>query len=1459
MFSKIIHLSIRNKVYVLIASMLLLIIGIYNLTILPIDAVPDITNNQIVVITTSPSLSAGDVERFITIPIEQSLATIPNRVELRSFSRFGLSIVTIVFKDNIDIYWARQQVSENLAEIQSVIPTNIGIPTLGPVTTGLGEIFQYTVVPKKGYEEKYSLQDLREIQDWIIRKNLLGTEGVADVSSFGGKVRQYQISLEQEKLNAYNVSIQEIFDAIASNNQNAGGAYIERGSNTYSIRTEGLVTTKEELGSIVVKHTLNGIPILVRDVATVAFGSAIRYGALVQNDYGEVTGGVVMMIKNGNSNHVIKNVKDRIATIEKGLPEGIVIEPFLDRTKMVNASIRTVSTNLIEGALIVIFILVLFLGNIRAGLIVASVIPLSMLFAVIAMNLFGVSGNLMSLGAIDFGLIVDGAVIIVEAVLHQLHQLIGTQNNNEKSIDTIVENSSSKMIQSAVFGQAIILIVYVPILTLVGIEGKMFKPMAQTVCFALIGAFILSLTYIPVMSSLVLKIPPSEKKNFSDKFIQFIEKIYRKTLFTAIRWSKQIIIGTFAIFIVSVYIFSTLGGEFIPTLEEGDFAVEFRILTGGSLQETIDATSKSMQLLKSKFPEIEKIVAKIGSGEIPTDPMPIEAADMMVVLKNKSDWSSAKSFPELSEKMSHVLEDIPGISFSFQYPVQMRFNELMTGAKQDVVVKIYGENLDSLEKYAKKVGNEIQTINGATQMYVEQVVGLPQIVIQFNRDALAQYGISIQTANNIVQTMLAGSTAGILYEGERRFEIVLRMNNAMKKNIDDIKNFYIPTSHGKPVPLSTIADVKIVNGPNQIQRDDTKRRIVIGFNVQGRDVASVVEELQKKLPETVSLPAGYFITYGGQFENLEHAKNRLLIAVPIALLLIFFLLYIAFNSLKNGVLIFTAIPLSAIGGIIALWLRSMPFSISAGIGFIALFGVAVLNGIVLISEIERRKSMIGTSLLSSIIGGAVSRIRPVLMTAAVASLGFIPMAFSTGSGSEVQRPLATVVIGGLVSSTLLTLLFLPLVLLAINHIKLRPKKIKSISIVGLFFIIAFVSPFGLEAQTSTTPSIRFASEAEIIEIVSSNNVRRKQQLLEIDASSVLEKSASDIPKTILGTDLGQYNSSFFDTKFSVQQSIAFPTVYSKRYDVLQANTNVSRAEHQLKEILLVNETKRIYNEIQFFATQQRIYDEIDSIITQMVKREEARLQFGTTDRSAFYQLTLLKTQQSFSKNKNINQLRKAQIELSQLTNDGMLYMPNEEFSKRSIRIDSLVISHPQIQLAQSRLSQLQHSKELRNSQLLPDIHLSIANQSLKGWMTTNGVDQFFSEATTRYNSVQLGFGFSLFTKADRATIESIEVGEAIATLEVQKTNDLVSNQQKRIVSQLKNNEQLLLQFESSIIPESDKILSMFQQQYSVGAISYIEWSTNILSVLTTRLQYLETIRDFNQTVIEAEFYNVTTY
>jgi cobalt-zinc-cadmium resistance protein CzcA len=1028
MLNAIISFSVRQKLIIALFTLGLIVWGIYEATRLPIDAVPDITDNQAQIITISPALGAPDVERLITFPIEQANSNIPGIKKIRSFSRFGLSLVTIVFEDDVDIYWARQQIAERLLKVQNDLPNGVGNPELAPVTTGLGEIYQYVVRPKKGYENKYSLADLRTIQDWVIRRQLIGVKGVADVSSFGGSLKQYEVSINPAQLHANGVTITDVFNAINTNNANTGGAYIERGEGILYIRSEGLLKNFKDIENVVIKNNSNGNPLRIRDVAKVQFSEAIRYGAMCYNAEGEVAGAVVMMLKGANSSEVIVNVKNRIEEIRKTLPEGIELEAFLDRSKMVGNAIGTVEKNLIEGALIVIFVLVIFLGNLRAGLIVASVIPLAMLFAIIMMNLFGVSGNLMSLGAIDFGLIVDGAVIIVEAIMHQLShskRFSGITSLTQEEMNTEVNGSASKMMNSAVFGQIIILVVYLPIFSLQGIEGKMFGPMASTVAFALLGAFIMSLTYVPMMSSLFISKKLKHEPNISDRVMIKIERFYQAALTKVLGYPKTAVIAAFSAFVIAIIILANMGGEFIPELEEGDFAVDTRVLTGSNLNTTIQTTQATAKILLEKFPEVEKVVTKIGSGEIPTDPMPIEASDMMVILKNKKEWTSAKTYDELAEKMSAEIANIPGVTAGFQFPVQMRFNELMTGARQDVVCKIFGEDLDTLAAYAHQLGDVINTVDGAKDLYIEAIGGMPQIVIQYKREAMAQYGVNINELNHIVRSAYAGDVSGKIYEGEKQFDLVVRMDASIKNDMGSLENLLIPTANGASIPLRLLASIDIIDGPNQIQREDARRRIIIGFNVRGRDVQSIVQELQGKVNANIKMPTGYTVSYGGAFENLEAAKKRLAIAVPLSLLLILLMLYFAFGSLQQSILIFSAIPLSAIGGVFALSSRGMPFSISAGIGFIALFGVAVLNGIVLIAEFNRLRKEGWHDAHKIVIQGTKIRLRPVLMTAAVASLGFIPMAISDGAGAEVQRPLATVVIGGLITATLLTLFVLP--------------------------------------------------------------------------------------------------------------------------------------------------------------------------------------------------------------------------------------------------------------------------------------------------------------------------------------------------------------------------------------------------------------------------------------------------
>ena len=1029
MFQKLIKFSIDNKMVIGVLTLVLIIWGGYSLSQLPFDSTPDITNNQVQVITLSPSLGAQEVEQFITTPIEMAMANIPKVIERRSISRSGLSVITLVFKEDADIYWARQQVSQQLKEAEEVVSKDMGSIGLAPITTGLGEIYHYTIRAEKGYEDKYSLSDLRTMQDWIVRKQLSGTEGVAEVSGWGGFVKQYEIAVNSDKLNAAGVTIPEIFAALENNNENIGGSYIEQYSNQYFIRSLGLVSSLEDVEQIPVK-TVNGTPILVRDVAKVQFGSATRYGAVTRNGEGEVVAGITLMLKGENFQQVIKNVKERLVQVQKSLPEGVVIEPFIDRTQLVTRVTNTVAKNLIEGGLIVIFILVLFLGNFRAGMVVASVIPLSMLFAFGMMRVFGVSGNLMSLGAIDFGLIVDGAVIIVEAVCHHIYRTnvggYGIRPITQKEMDLEVYNSASKIRNSAAFGEIIIMMVYIPLFTLIGIEGKMFRPMAMTVFFAILGAFILSLTYVPMASALFLSKKTEHKRNISDKIMEKLQSWYRSAVTKSLNWSKTLIISMIVLFVISLFVFSKMGGEFIPSLDEGDFATESSMAQGTSLSQMVKTSLQAEKILKEQFPEVKQVVTRIGSAEIPTDPMPIERSDMMISMKPKKEWVSAKTKDEMMKKMEEAMRVIPGLEVEMTQPIQMRTNELITGIKQDVAIKIYGNDLEVLTASAQKVASLIGNVEGVTNPFVEKVTGLPQIQVIYNRDKLAKYGISVKDANAVLETAFAGKEAGVVFEEDRRFSLVLRMGNDLRNDIASLENLYLPLPNSNAtVPLSQVAEIKYKDAPAQVTHENGQRRIFVGFNVRGRDVQSTVFDIQNILDKELKLPAGYYYTYGGQFQNLQEAKDRLLVTVPLALLLILLLLYATLKSVRESLFVFSAIPLSLIGGIWALWLRDMPFSISAGVGFIALFGVAVLNGIVLIGQFNAFEKEGITDIKERIIKGCMVRLRPVLMTALVASLGFLPMALSHSDGAEVQRPLATVVIGGLLTATALTLFVLP--------------------------------------------------------------------------------------------------------------------------------------------------------------------------------------------------------------------------------------------------------------------------------------------------------------------------------------------------------------------------------------------------------------------------------------------------
>jgi cobalt-zinc-cadmium resistance protein CzcA len=1030
MIDYIIKFSVRNKLIVFLFVLSLIVVGLYSITQIPIGAVPDVTNNQVQVITTSRNLSTQDVEQFITYPIELAMANLPGVMEIRSVSKFGLSVVTVVFEDRLGTYLPRQLIAEKLVKASELIPAGMGTPELGPITTGLGEIYQYTLETRPGYDTIYSTMQLRTIQDWIVKRQLSGIPGVVEVNTWGGFLKQYEVSVDPARLKAMNVTITEVYDALSNNNENAGGGYIEKGMQSYFVRGEGKVKNFGDIQNIVVKN-VEGVPIKVRDIGEVHFGFATRFGAITGNGEGEKVLGQVMMLKKANSNKVINAVKDRVAQIQPTLPEGVYINPFLDRSELIGRTTTTVVENLMLGAIIVIFVVVLLMGNLRSGLIVASVIPIALLFSITMMNIFGISANLMSLGAIDFGIIIDGAVIIVEYTLHQFtiqkKELLGLKDQMlELKKDELAIDSSKRMMNSAFFGQAIILMVFIPILSLQGVEGKMFKPMALAFGFALIGSIFLCLTFVPAVSALFLK---PERENFikktSDKFLEMLQRSYSPVIRYALKNRIQVLIIAVLFFALGLFLFSRMGGEFIPTLDEGDYVVQPVLKPGTSLTETIDFNTRIENILMENFPEVEQVVTRIGAAEVPTDPMSMEMSDIIIRLKSPDQWVSARSKEELANLMKEKMSVFPGVSFEFTQPIEMRFNELITGVRADLAIKIFGEDLNLLFNYGQRIKSLIEDVKGAADVTVEQIVGLPQMTVQYDRERLAQYGLNVSELNKMIQIAFGGLEAGNVFEGERRFDLVVRFNKENRKSINNLENLFVRIPNGESVPMKELADIDYNFGPAQISRDGTRRRIVIGINVRNRDVESLVHEISGIINQHINLPAGYYITYGGQFENLQNAKKRLSIAIPVALVIILILLHFTFYSFKQALLIFSAIPMAAIGGVLALWIRGMPFSISAGVGFIALFGIATLNGVVLISFLNELRDMGVKDLKDRVLQGTSQRLRPVLITASAAAFGFFPMAFSTSAGAEVQRPLATVVIGGLITATLLTMVVLP--------------------------------------------------------------------------------------------------------------------------------------------------------------------------------------------------------------------------------------------------------------------------------------------------------------------------------------------------------------------------------------------------------------------------------------------------
>ncbi len=1430
MLEKIISYSLKNKLIILLGTAVLIGFGIYSLTKVSIGAVPDITNNQVQVLTTSRNLSTLDVEQFITYPVELEMANLPGVKEIRSVSKFGLSVVTVVFEDELGTYLPRQLIAEKIKSASEKIPEGFGSPEMGPISTGLGEIYQYTLDVKPEFKDQYTTTDLRTIQDWIVKRQLSGIPGVVEVNTWGGFLKQYEVAINPTKLKAMNVTISELYEALEKNNSVAGGGYIEKENKAFFIRGEGLISGLTDVENIVVKN-IQSTPVYVKDVAKVGYGSATRFGAITGNGEGEKVLGQIMMIKNGNSKQVIDAVKERIASIEKTLPEGVYINGFLERSELIKKTTSTVAENLILGSLIVIFIVVLLLGNLRSGLVVASVIPLSLLFAITLMNLFDIDANLMSLGAIDFGIIIDGAVIIVEFVAFKIVTQSANLNKQPKKerkklIDKITLNSASKMMNSAIFGQLIILIVFIPILSLSEVEGKMFKPMAMTFSFALIGAMLLCLTYVPVVASMFLK--PSKKTtvNFSHRFMQRLTNWYQPIINWALNQKKIVITLATILLAVTVFLFTRMGGEFVPTLDEGDFVIQPVLKTGTSLQKTIEITTKIEKTLLDKFPEVEQVVTRIGAAEVPTDPMSMEESDVIIKLKPKDEWVSASSKDELADKFKEALSIIPNMEVEFTQPIEMRFNELITGVRADVAIKIFGEDLNVLSSKANEIKSLIEDVEGASDISVEKVEGLPQMSVVFNRHKIARYGLNISDVNRLISMGFAGEALGSVFEGEKRFDLVMRLDETKRKDISNLQNMFVDTPSGEKVPLSELAEINYTIGPAQISRDDTKRRIVIGINVRNRDLQSVVDDVRSLINANINLPAGYNITYGGQFENLQNATQRLKVAVPVALLLIFILLYFAFKSIKEALMVYSAIPLAAVGGVLLLWIRDLPFSISAGVGFIALFGIAVLNGIVLIEHFKSLKEQGIMDVKERVIKGTTERLRPVLLTASAAALGFLPMAVSTNAGAEVQRPLATVVIGGLITATILTLVVLPVLYTWFENksIKINKNTITTAIVIMLSFQIhAQQNPLTID---------------ETLALAIENNSGLKASKLSVEEKEVLIGSAFSFDKTSVFYAYDENNLAVNNKPlkvFGISQDFRFPTVYFAEKNVKKAEKNMEAAKYNMKLQNLKKEVFLAYNNLSYANEKIKTLSYLDSLYKEFSKASEKRFKLGETNYLEMITAKSKHKQLEVQYKQSLNEVTLYQEQLKKVVQaelSSFKTTPLQTFELTTILSDK----NAGLEYLESAKLYYDSAKKLEQQSLLPDL-------SVEYFRGTN------STLNTSINGYQLGVKIPLFFSGNTSKIKASKIASKIAEerqIDYKKSYEAEYNS---LLTKIEQYKESISYYETQGLQLASNIIKTTQQSFKHGEIDFFQYIQSIENAKDIELNYLDVLNKYNQTVI----------
>ncbi len=1462
MINKIIFYSINNKFIIGLFIVALVGTGIWSMGTINLGSVPDITNNQVQVITVAPNLGTEDIEQFVTYPVELAMANLPDVVELRSVSRFGLSVVTIVFEDDMGTYLPRQLVQEKLIGVSEEIPEGFGKPFMAPITTGLGEIFQYSLKVKEGYDGQYDAMDLRTIQDWMVKRQMALIPGVVEVNAFGGYVKQYEIALNPGKLNNFGITMAQVFEALKKNNANTGGAYIEKNHQANFIRGEGLARSIKDLENTVVAIQ-NGSPVLISDVAEkVGYGSQVRYGAFTQDGH-ESVGGQILMLKGESPGNVIKNVTKRIKEIQKSLPEGVYIEPFLDRSSLIHRTTSTVEKNLIEGSLIVIFVLILLLGSLRGGLITASVIPLSLLFAFILMKQFGVWANLMSLGAIDFGIIVDGAVIIVEGMVHHIQKRIKKSKApfDQAEMDEMAYDSASTMMNSAFFGQLIILIVFMPILFLTGIEGKMFRPMAFTFGFAVLGAIILSLTYVPMISSMFLK--PSKNPNnwfskveegiekFSDKVMAVLNKGYRPLLSFALRFNKGIIAGSLFLFALAVYIFSSMGGEFIPKLDEGDIAMQALIKPGSALTESIEV-SKKLQNLVMEFPEVKTMVSRIGVAEIPTDPMPMDIADSYIILeKDRGKWTSASTKEDLIEKIKDKISVIPGVNFVFTQPVELRFNELLTGVREDIAIKLYGEDLNVLADKIKEIAAIVRTVPGAADLNVEATSGLPQMTVRYDRAKMAQYGLTIDKLNDYVSTAFAGETASVIFEGEKKFDVVLRLAEEFRQDINSLKDLYVDLPNGQQVPLKEVSEISYKSGPMQISRDNTYRRISIGVNVRGRDVKSMVEEIQEKLDAQLKLPAGYYITYGGSFENLQRASDRLMVVVPIALALIFILLYFALKSVSQSVMIYMAVPLAAIGGVFSLLVRGMPFSISAGVGFIVLFGVAVLNGLVLINKFNELKESGMTNIKDRIFEATHERLRPILLTATAAIMGFIPMAVSTSGGAEVQRPLATVVIGGLITATFLTLVVIPVLY---NWLESRKDKKDGKSSPGrvkeglpvmtiLLLMGGFLSSSTIAAQDKTIPLE--LTLVETLDMAKENYPSLRASNAFIEREKAMKGTSFDLGSTqiFMGKEEEGNGQPGVETTIGIQQgNIDLFSGFSKSR-LYRERIKLGEKLYIANEQQLLRNVMKAYYQIMYSKAQLQLAENLDSIYSNFKNAAKLRYDTGETGKLEFIAASTEYQQIKVLRQQTRDDIEIAKSALKQyLGTDRSIEIADTDFTRIDYKIvlDTIgVANNPILQFSLQNAEVSKANIRVEKSEFLPKLSFSYGKQEV--------------DNIPGFSTYQAGISLPLWFLPQRSRIKAAKADAMVAENQYLEQKAVATSTVSQLFKAFDKTLKTLRYYEEDALPLAEEQITTAELASKEGEIGYVNYITILNSAIRIKQNYLQYLNQYNQQAIELQY------